>query len=146
MSTPIKPVEQKRRTGNPGKRPLPDPSKVIALPAADGIPDPLRPLGTEGRRSWDRIWSGGAVWLSPASDIDIVQAFCEALDEREPLRSLVMSGEGDWRDRVALRNLDAQIKSCLSIIGFTPVDRTRMGVAEVRQVSKLDALRARKAT
>lgn len=139
-----KPTEMKRRTGNPGKRRLPDPAKVIALPAADGIPDPLRPLGVEGRRSWDRIWSGGAVWLSPASDIEMVQAFCETIDERTALRELVMSGEGDWRDRIALRNLDAQLKTALSLIGFTPVDRTRMGVAEVKQMSKLDALRARK--
>lgn len=144
MPVPPKPTEMKRRTGNPGKRALPDPAKVIALPAADGIPDPLRPLGTEGRRSWDRIWSGGAVWLSPASDIEVAQAFCETVDERESLRLLVMSGEGDWRDRVALRNLDAQVKTYLSSLGFTPVDRTRMGVAEVKQMSKLDALRARK--
>jgi hypothetical protein len=66
------------------------------------------------------------------------------VDEREALRSLVISGEGDWRDRVALRNLDAQVKVYLSHLGFTPVDRTRMGVAEVKQMSKLDALRARK--
>lgn len=146
MPMPTKPVEQKRRTGNPGKRKLPDAAKVIALPAADGIPEPLRPLGVEGRRSWNRAWSGGAVWLSPASDIETVQAFCETIDERESLRGVVMSGEGDWRDRVALRNLDAQIKAHLSALGFTPVDRTRMGVAEVKQMSKLDALRARKAT
>jgi hypothetical protein len=33
----------------------------------------------------------------------------------------------------------------LSALGFTPVDRTRMGVAEVRAVSKLEALQARAA-
>jgi hypothetical protein len=146
MANPPKPAERHRRNGNPGRVKLPDPAKVIALPAADGIPDPLRPLGIEGRRSWDRIWSGGAAWLSPGSDIELAQALCETIDERESLRSVVMSGEGDWRDRVALRNLDTQIKNHLSALGFTPIDRTRMGVAEVRQVSKLDALRARKAT
>jgi hypothetical protein len=146
MPMPTKPVEQKRRTGNPGKRKLPDAANVIALPAADGIPEPLRPLGIEGRRSWDRTWSGGAVWLSPASDIEAVQALCETIDERLAVRELVMSGEGDWRDRVALRKLDDVLRAHLGAIGFTPVDRTRMGVAEVKQMSKLDALRARKAT
>ena len=146
MPNPPRPIEAKRRTGNPGKRALPDPSKVITLPAADGIPDPLRPLQVEGRRMWDRIWSRGAVWLSPASDAEVVQMLAEAMDERMVLREAVMSGDHDWRDRIALRSLDDQIKSLLSSLGFTPTDRARLGVAEVRQMSKLDAMRARKAT
>lgn len=146
MSNPPRPIEAKRRTGNPGKRRLPDPSTVIALPAADGIPDPLRPLQVEGRRMWDRIWSRGAVWLSPASDAEVVQMLAEAMDERVTLRDRVMSGENDWRDRIALRQLDDQIKSLLSSLGFTPTDRAKLGVAEVKQMSKLDAMRARKAT
>lgn len=146
MPNPPRPTEAKRRLGNPGKRTLPDQSKVISLPAAVGVPEPLRPLGQEGRRMWDRAWSNGAVWLSPASDIELVQLLAESIDEREALRAVVLSGEGEWRDRVALRNLDDQVKSYLSALGFTPVDRTRMGVAEVRQQSKLEAMRARKAT
>ena len=55
------------------------------------------------------------------------------------------AGQGEWRDRVALRSVDDQIKSLLSALGFTPVDRTRMGVAEVRSMSKLEALQARAA-
>lgn len=146
MPNPPRPIEAKRRTGNPGKRRLPDPSTVIALPAADGIPDPLRPLQVEGRRMWDRIWSRGAVWLSPASDAEVVQMLAEAMDERVTLRDRVMSGENDWRDRIALRQLDDQIKALLSSLGFTPTDRAKLGVAEVKQMSKLDAMRARKAT
>ena len=41
---------------------------------------------------------------------------------------------------------DDQIKSLLSSLGFTPTDRAKLGVAEVKQMSKLDAMRARKAT
>ncbi|MCF8542447.1 MAG: hypothetical protein K9G24_05120 [Candidatus Nanopelagicales bacterium] len=146
MPNPPKPTELKRRTGNPGKRRLPDRDTVITLPAADGIPDPLRPLEIEGRRMWDRVWGQGAVWLSPATDAEVVQMLAEAMDERVVLRALVMSGDHDWRDRIALRSLDDQIKSMLSILGFTPSDRAKMGVAEVKQVSKLDAMRARRAT
>jgi len=102
---------------------------VIALPAADGIPPVLRPLMNEGQRLWNRVWSEGAVWLSPNTDIEIVQMLAETMDERQGLREYVLSGEGEWRDRVALRNIDDQIKSTLSALGFTPVDRTRMGVA-----------------
>lgn len=145
MPNPPKPTEVKRRLGNPGKRALPDPAKVITLPAADGIPEPLRPLRAEGRRMWDRIWGNGAVWLSPATDIELVQNLAESVDEREVLRPKVLD-EGDASDRIALRKLDDQIKSMLSALGFTPIDRTRMGVAEVKQTSKLDQMRARRAT
>lgn len=144
MPNPPKPVEVKRRTGNPGKRALPDRSKVVALPAADGIPDPLRPLQREGRRTWDRVWGNGAVWLSPATDIELVQNLAESMDEREVLRAKVLD-EGDRYDRIALRKLDEQVKAMLSALGFTPVDRTRMGVAEVQAVSKLEQMRARRA-
>lgn len=143
MPNPPKPVERKRRLGNPGKGSLPPLASVTALPPAAGIPDPLRPLGQEGRRMWHRIWGNAAVWLSPGTDIELVQLACEAMDERVALRVTVLRGSGEWRDRVALRNLDDQIRAMLSALGFTPVDRTRMGVAEVRQESKLDALRAR---
>jgi hypothetical protein len=110
-----------------------------------GIPATLRPLLVQGQRLWERIWGDGAVWLSPHTDIELVQLLAETVDEREALRSLVMSGDAEWRDRVALRSIDDQVKSMLSALGFTPVDRTRMGVAEVRGLSKLEALQARAA-
>lgn len=143
MPNPPKPTEVKRRIGNPGNRPLPAVASVTALPAADGVPVPLRPLLNQGQRMWDRIWSEGAIWLSPHTDIELVQMLAETMDEREGLRGYVLSGEAEWRDRVALRSIDDQIKSMLSALGFTPVDRTRMGVAEVRSMSKLEALQAR---
>ena len=65
MSNPPKPTELKRRTGNPGKRRLPDRDTVITLPAADGIPDTLRPLEIEGRRMWDRVWGQPDSALAP---------------------------------------------------------------------------------
>lgn len=145
MPNPPKPTEVKRRIGNPGNRPLPAVASVTALPAADGVPVPLRPLLNQGQRMWERIWSDGAIWLSPHTDIELVQMLAETMDEREGLRGYVLSGEAEWRDRVALRSIDDQIKSMLSALGFTPVDRTRMGVAEVRSMSKLEALQARAA-
>ena len=145
MPNPPKPNEVKRKLGNPGQRPLPAVASVTALAPAVGVPATLRPLLTQGQRMWERIWSEGAVWLSPHTDIELVQMLAETMDEREALRAYVMSGEAEWRDRVALRSIDDQIKSMLSALGFTPVDRTRMGVAEVRAVSKLEALQARAA-
>jgi hypothetical protein len=145
MPNPPKPNEVKRKLGNPGQRPLPAVASVTALAPVVGIPATLRPLLHQGQRLWERIWGDGAVWLSPHTDIELVQLLAETVDERESLRSFVMSGQAEWRDRVALRSIDDQIKSMLSALGFTPVDRTRMGVAEVRGLSKLEALQARAA-
>lgn len=145
MPNPPKPIEVKRKLGNPGGRALPAVASITALAPADGVPVPLRPLLPEGARLWQRVWSEGAVWLSPNTDIELVQMLAETMDEREGLREFVMSGAAEWRDRVALRSVDDQIKSMLSALGFTPVDRTRMGVAEVRGLSKLEALQARAA-
>lgn len=145
MPNPPKPAERKRRAGNPGKRPLASLASVTALPPAGEPPEPLRPLGTEGRRMWDRVWSSGQTWVAPGTDIELVQMVCEAMDERVALRVQVLRGS-DWRDRVALRSLESDIRSMLGALGFTPVDRTRMGVAEVKQASKLEQMRARRAT
>ena len=49
----------------------------------------------------------------------------------------------DWRERRALRELDARIISNLSLLGFTPADRSRLGVAEVKAISKMEALKRR---
>ena len=144
MPNPPKPVELKRRIGNPGKRALPRLASVTVLPAHNGAGEPLRPLGNEGRRMWDRIWASGGLWVSPATDSELVQLVCECMDERTALRLQVLRGS-DWRDRVALRQLDRSINSMLSQLGFNPVERTRMGVAEVQAVSKLEAIQARAA-
>jgi hypothetical protein len=69
---------------------------------------------------------------------------CELIDERWNLRAKVIQGE-DARERRGLRELDRMIIGNLSLLGFTPTDRTRLGVAEVKAMSKLEELQARKA-
>ena len=139
MPNPPKPTEQKRKTGNPGKRPLPALSNVIVLPMADEIPTPPRPLGQEGMKLWNRIWDSGRTWISPTSDIELVTILCESMDERTQLRLTVLRGT-DWRDRVALRTIESQLITLLSALGLNPTDRSRLGVAEVKAKGKLEAL------
>lgn len=146
MPNPAKPVEKKRRAGNPGKRPLPKLSSVTALPAVESTPEPLRDLGAEGSKMWQRVWSSGASWLSASTDIELVQMLCESMDERMFLRQLVLSGEGEWRDRVALRNIEDQIHRWLSVLGWNPSERGKLGVAEVRAMSALERLQAKAST
>lgn len=140
---PSKPIEQKRLLGNPGRRPLPEVGALQILPGISEIPEPSRPLLKYGRELWDKVWEQGLNWISPNTDFEILLMTCEMIDERWNLRVKVMQTE-DVRMRRGLRELDRQIISNLSLLGFTPADRTRLGVAEVKAMSKLDALMARK--
>ena len=142
MGRPPKPIEQKRMLGNPGKRALPKEGEVQVLPASGAVPEPHRPLGDAGDAMWDRIWGAGIQWISPQTDIELLLMTCESLDEREQLREIVQAS-GDPKDRRALRYLNAEITSNMSMLGFSPVDRARLGVAEVTRRSKLEELMAK---
>ena len=142
MANPAKPLEQKRALGNPGRRPLPDQSVIELLPAAVGVPEPARPLLRYGREFWDKVWGQGLQWISVNTDVELLLMTCELIDERWNLRVRVMQNN-DWRERRALRELDSRIISNLSLLGFTPADRSRLGVAEVKAISKMEALKRR---
>lgn len=139
---PSKPIEQKRMLGNPGKRPLP--SNAMALPMAVQTPEPHRPLLKYGQELWDKIWDAGVNWISPNTDIELLMMTCEMVDERWNLRVKVMQTD-DARLRRGLRELDRLIVSNLSLLGFTPADRSKLGVAEVKAQTKLEELMAKKA-
>lgn len=140
---PPKPTEVKRRTGNPGGRKLPDATVVELLPAVDQTPEPARPLSTAGRELWERAWRSGRAWLAD-TDTELLLITCEQLDERQVLRDRVLA-LGDWRERAGLRALDKEIAANLAMLGFSPVDRTRLGVAEVKAQSALEEVRRRRA-
>jgi phage terminase small subunit len=140
MPNPPKPTEEKRRLGNPGKRALPAVQNVISLPMAIEAPEPPRPLGVEGMKLWKRIWEQGRTWISSNSDLEMVTLLCESMDERSQLRFIVLKGTGDWRDRVALRSLDSQLQTMLSLLGMSPTDRAKLGVAEVQARTKIQDL------
>jgi hypothetical protein len=143
VGRPPKPVEQKRLTGNPGKRKLPNENAVVLLPQAQTIPEPLRPLLKYGRTVWDTIWQVGVNWISPNTDIELLLMTCEMIDERWNLRVKVMQSD-DAKMRRGLRELDRLIIGNLSLLGFTPADRSRLGWAEVKTQSKLEQIMAMK--
>jgi hypothetical protein len=78
------------------------------------------------------------------TDSELLLMTCEMIDERWNLRVKVMQTD-DARLRRGLRELDRQIISNLSLLGFTPADRSKLGVAEVKAISKLEELQMRKA-
>jgi hypothetical protein len=138
---PPKPTELKRALGNPGKRALPNSKEIVALPAITQTPEPSRPLGSNGKQFWERVWQLGSTWISSSTDYEAMLMTAEMVDERWNLRVKVMT-EGQPRDRRALRDLDRMIQSQLSLLGLTPADRSRLGVAEVKKMSKIAELRS----
>ena len=141
---PSKPIEVKRKLGNPGQRPLPDLNSIQLFEPAVSVPEPARPLLKYGREFWDKVWGSGLGWISPNTDAELLLMTCELIDERWNLRVRVMQS-GDWRERRGLRDLDARVISNLSLLGFTPADRSKLGVAEVKAISKMELLKRRQA-
>lgn len=139
MGRPPKPVELKRLTANPGKRKLPSENEVVLLPAATSVPEPSRPLMKYGREVWDTVWQVGVTWISPNTDLELLLMTCEMVDERWNLRVKVMQTD-DSKLRRGLRELDRLIIGNLSLLGFTPTDRSRLGWAEVKTQSRLEQI------
>jgi hypothetical protein len=141
MGRPPKPIEQKRALGNPGRRPLPTEGSLVLLPSMYEVPEPPRPIVTEAAKAlWNRTWTMGQTWLSPQTDIELLLMTCEMVDERWNLRIKVLQ-DNRPEERKGLRDLERQLIANLSLLGFTPTDRSRLGVAEVKKISKLEALR-----
>ena len=148
---PPKPVERKRRLGNPGQKPLP--AKIHVLPTLQQL-EPPETLGADGLAFWQAAMRTCGYWLAD-SDQALLRMTAEAFDRRAFLLS-VLASEG-WHvvtDKgypykhplvAPLADLEAQIGKWLGQLGMTPTDRTRMGVAEVQAVSKLEAIQARAA-
>ena len=140
MGRPAKPIEEKRKLGNPGKRPLP--TGVLELRPVDfsSLETPAH-FGAAAQFVWAKAWHSGLSWLSPESDIAIVTAACELADMRQKARERYMA-TGDSKDAGAVQKLNAEYLKCLSLMGFSPSDRSRLGLAEVKRQTKLEQLRA----
>lgn len=136
---PPKPVEVKRALGNPGKRPLPNLAEVVTLPQSENMPDFPAELGDEGKTMWRRIWQDGITWVSPQTDLALAEEACRAIDDVTAARRRYRATT-EPRDAAALVALGKRLDESLSALGFTPVARSRLGVAEVRRVSALDKL------
>ena len=153
---PRKPVELKRRTGrSPGRdaggRRLP--AAVTILPAAPSVPTPPVALKDHGAREWQRLWSE-IPWLSAQSDIRMVARLCQLYDRQAALLAqidtdgLTVSGyRGQVRPHPLLAQINAletELRLLEQQAGLTPASRAVLGFVEVRRVSALDAMAARR--
>lgn len=109
------------------------------------IPPPPDGLGKRGLAEWDNIWTAGRVWLHPAEDYHWIEMISRAYDDIAAFRaeiegtSLIVKGyAGQMTANPLLREIrDAEkvIQKCLSMIGFSPTDRARLGLAEIKRQS-----------
>ena len=153
---PPKPLEQKRLTGNPGKRNLPDVHSTGTLQPITEIPDPPADLGSTGSAYWMDVWQAGRTWLL-SSEAFLVASVCRLEDQCEAFRAdidhygttiegpVVYQGglvEGVTKlyanpALASLRAAEKQQKSELSDLGIGPTARSRLGLGEVKRQSKL---------
>lgn len=144
MPNPAKPVELKRALGNPGKRALPKRDAVVAIPG--GWTEPVRELGAAGRQLWDAVFANGELWVSSRTDVTLLQLVCEQLDRREVLREAFLADPSERSVSMSLLEVEKAISGNLGLLGFTPADRSRLGLAEVKAQSKLEELMAKRAS
>ena len=142
MTAP-KPTELKLMQGNPGKRKI-RLNDAIA-PLDYGYRDPIRPLGPDGKQLWDAIFAEGEIWISIRTDTQLVQMVCEQLDRRAALSELWATDPANRTVNMSLLETEKAIAGGLSSLGFTPADRTRLGLVSAKTKSKLEELLANKA-
>jgi len=138
MANPAKPTEQKRLTGNPGKRPMPKETEMMAIQG--GRVDPIRPLDYAGQQLWDSVFSAGEIWISSRTDIHLLQMTAEQLDRRESLRNALVESPTENSVLMRLAEIEKAIAGNLGLLGFTPSDRSRLGLAEIKAKSRLQEL------
>ena len=136
---PPKPNELKRLMGNPGNHPLPDLNVITHLPMAREIPTPPENLKESGLDLWSRAWGIAITWLSPVSDIESVKNAAHLADANEAARDRYMIST-EPADAKAYVAINKAYTDALTSLGFDPVSRSRLGVAEVRAATSIDKL------
>ena len=132
-------IKRLRGTARPD-RGVKELSNVVKLRASEGIPDPPPDLGIAGTVLWNGAWSEAIVWLSPSSDMRAVERACYLADAEKIARERYAATHEPADGRIYVTT-SHELGIALGELGFGPVARTRMGVAEVTRVSKIDALR-----
>lgn len=131
---PPKPIEQHRRTGTlrPGRH------ETATLVAVDAIA--REPYELEAQDIFREIMTTGAPWLARTDAIRLAM-LRESLEERARLLPV---SESSTEARRQLRDLNKEISEWLSLLGFDPAARTRLGLAEVKAQSKIAELKAKR--
>lgn len=117
--------------------------EVIDVSAMDTLEVPPAPDGLKERGTveWTKIWLAGK-WLWPDQDYVWVEQAARAYDDLDAFRAeIAVEGlmiDGQRGTRVAnpliaeVRKAEETIRKCLSQIGFSPTDRARLKLTELK--------------
>jgi hypothetical protein len=141
MPNPPKPVELKALQGNPGRRPIHETEVVDVVFGAAVAPDGLGPSGLS---LWHTVYEAGESWVSSRTDVHLVEQVCRQMDRVAGLRELWIADPADRGVNTSLLETEKAVQSGLSLLGFTPADRTRLGLVSARAKSKLEEIMAMK--
>ena len=153
------PIERKRLKGSRIRNGLKaSPMQETALALVDMACVPVAPkgLGKIGTEYWNVMWTGGRRHLSELHDGPLMGRLCRNYQTIYDLelwlgddisRRWYASPNGQIVTHPAVKQIeqmDAQCTAWLSLLGFTPSDRSRLGLAEIRVANELDQYRQRK--
>jgi hypothetical protein len=141
VPNPPKPVELKALQGNPGRRPIHETEVVDVVFGAAVAPDGLGPSGLS---LWHTVYEAGELWVSSRTDFHLVEQVCRQMDRVAELRELWIADPADRSLNTTLLETEKAVQSGLSLLGFTPADRTRLGLVSARAKSKLEEIMAMK--
>lgn len=152
------PIEKKRLRGarvRNGLAAMPVPEFALATISLTDLPVAPEGLGEYGRAYWTMFWDAGRRHLSEKHDSALVQKLCAAIEQVALIEQWQGSDVTRWFYETAngqlvthplikqKSELNAQITAWLSLLGFTPSDRARLGLAEIRVANELDNFRRR---
>lgn len=153
MSRRHEPIERQQRKARGDGR-TPGGREIVKAPytivkRVDAPPTP-RGLQVRGKQEWDKIWASGP-WLNPDQDYAWVEMTARAYDDIATFRKRIESdglivtgyaGQTVAHPLIAeIRKCEAVIQKCLSILGYSPTDRARLGLAEIKKEDALAKFR-----
>jgi P27 family predicted phage terminase small subunit len=153
------PTEKKRRRGaviRNAPSAIPVPEFALAVINEGHLPEPPSHLGEFGQAYWLMFWEAGRRHLSEKHDAALVSKLCGAMEEvarieawlgEDVTHRFYETANGQLVTHPLVKQkteLNAQITAWLSLLGFTPSDRARLGLAEIRVANELDQYRQRK--
>jgi hypothetical protein len=155
------PIEQKRLKGSRirnGLQAQPMSSSALALVDMAVVPSVPEGFGLVGTSYWQVLWTGGRRHLSELHDTPLMTRLCKNFDKIAELelwlgkdveRRWYTSPNGQVVTHPAVKQIeqmDAQNTAWMSLMGFTPSDRARLGLQEIRVANELDQYRQRKSS
>ena len=152
------PIERKRLKGSrirTGLAASPMPETALALVDMAVVPVVPKGLGKIGEQYWTVLWTGGRRHLSELHDGPLMGRLCRNYQKIYDLELWLgddvttrwyTSPNGQIVTHPAVKQIeqmDAQCTAWMCLLGFTPSDRARLGLAEIRVANELDSYRQR---